>query len=82
MERESRVISREDFGRMEEGFHGQQEEARHQLEKNIQEKESSSSGSEENSQGMPGGGGSEMPDMSEFGGEAPGDMGGQFGGRE
>lgn len=41
-----------------------------------------SSGSEENSQGMPGGGGSEMPDMSEFGGEAPGDMGGQFGGRE
>ena len=24
----------------------------------------------------------EMPDMSEFGGEAPGDMGGQFGGRE
>lgn len=41
-----------------------------------------SSGSAENSQGMPGGGGSEMPDMSEFGGEAPGDMGGQFGGRE
>lgn len=33
MERESRVISREDSGRMEEGFHGQQEEARHQLEK-------------------------------------------------
>lgn len=24
----------------------------------------------------------ELPDMSEFGGEAPGDMGGQFGGRE